>query len=176
MYPYTQAHAGAPTTQLYGADLVDKFFDAGFALFKDAHSGITFRQANALDADTLPGWEGQFSIVTCNYVQHCFSIEDQETFASVILRLLSGGPNDLFFGRTGGTRREARREIIHGSQRFYRHSQASFAEFWTRMAARVGRMARVETWIDDVPAFELKGEARDRVEPVYNLMFAIRFG
>ncbi|KAM4055322.1 methyltransferase [Hirsutella rhossiliensis] len=169
------AHAGAPLTMLYGADLVDKFFDAGFVLFKDADSGITFRQANALDQNALQEWHGQFPIVTCNYVQHCFSIEDQETFAALILKLLSGGPNDLLFGRTGGTKLEARREVIHGDQRFYRHSQTSFKQFWERMVAKFGRKASVETWIDDAPAFELKGEAKDKFEPVRNLMYAIRF-
>lgn len=144
-------------------------------MFKDAHSGITFRQADALDASALSEWHGQFSIITCNYVQHCFSIEDQETLATVILKLLSGKPSDLFFGRTGGTKREARREVIHGGQRFYRHSESSFAVFWTRMALRFGRTVQVETRIDDVPAFELKGEAKEKFEPVYNLMFAIRF-
>ncbi|POS70297.1 hypothetical protein DHEL01_v211307 [Diaporthe helianthi] len=102
------AHAGAPRTNLFGADLVEKFFGAGFTLFKDAHSGITFRQADALDPSALSEWHGQF----------------------------------------------------------YRHSKSSFADFWTRMAARFGRTATVETRIDDVPAFELKGEAEEKFEPV----------
>ena len=83
---------------LYGADIVPQYCDAGNLLFNDAGAGISFGQANALDENTLREWHGQFPVVTCNYVQHVFSIEDQEKFAKVILKLLSGRPNDLFFG------------------------------------------------------------------------------
>lgn len=79
-------------------------------------------------------------------------------------------------GRTGGTKFEARREVIHGGQRFYRHSETSFKEFWERMAADFGRKAKVETWIDDAKLYELPEEAKSRgVEPVCNLMYQIRF-
>lgn len=163
---------------LYGADLVPKYFDAGHVLFNDGAAGISFRQANALDENALQEWHGQFPIVTSNYVQHCFGIDEQEKFATVILKLLSGGPNDLFFGRTGGTKFEARREIIHGGQRFYRHSQTSFNEFWERMAAKFGRKAKVETWIDEEVLYELnlpqEGESKG-LERVCNLIYAIRF-
>ncbi|OHE96205.1 hypothetical protein CORC01_08423 [Colletotrichum orchidophilum] len=175
------AHAGAPTTMLYGADLVPKFFDAGHALFNDRDSGITFRQANALDGtDALPDWRGKFSIITCNYVQHCFSLDDQETFAGLLLDLLSGRKGDLVFGRTAGTTEgPARREEMHKGQRLYRHTEASFVAFWERMAAREkgggGRRVRVETWVDEVPAFELRGPGMARFESVKNLMYAIRF-
>lgn len=163
---------------LYGADLVPKYFDAGHVLFNDGDAGISFRQANALDEDALREWHGQFPVITSNYVQHCFGIDEQERYATVILKLLSGRPNDLIFGRTGGTKLEARREIIHGGQRFYRHSQTSFKEFWDRMAARFGRKASVETWIDDELLFELnlpqEPESKG-FERVCNLMYAIRF-
>lgn len=64
---------------------------------------------------------------------------------------------------------------MHKGQRLYRHTEASFVEFWTRVAAQHGRRARVETWVDDVPAFELRGEGMERFEPVKNLMYSIRF-
>lgn len=163
---------------LYGMDLVPEYFDAGHILFNDGAAGISFRQADALDENSLLGWTRQFPMVTCNYVQHCFGIDEQEKFATVILKLLSGGPNDLLFGRTGGTKFEARREIIHGGQRFYRHSQTSFTEFWERMAARFGRKASVETWIDEEVLFELKLPQEGKstgFERVCNLMYAVRF-
>lgn len=83
---------------LYGADIVPEYFDAGHVLFNDTGAGITFRQANALDENALKEWHGQFPIITSNYVQHVFGVEEQEKYATVILKLLSGGPNDLFFG------------------------------------------------------------------------------
>lgn len=156
---------------LHGADLVDKYFEAGHVLFNDSASGISFRQANALDENAVQEWHGQFPVVTANYVQHCFSIEDQEKFGTLVLKLLSGRSNDLLFGRTGGTKLESRREIIHGGQRFYRHSQTSFKEFWERLAAKAGRSARVETWIDE----ESLVEVPEGLEKVYNLIYAVRF-
>jgi hypothetical protein len=35
----------------YGADIVPKYFDAGYVLFNDAGSGFTIREANALDEE-----------------------------------------------------------------------------------------------------------------------------
>jgi len=156
---------------LHGADLENKYFEAGRVLFNDGDAGISFRQANVLDENALQEWHGQLPIVTINYVQHCFSIENQEKFATVTLKLLSGGENDLFFGRTGGTKLETRPEIMHGGQRFYRHSQTSFKEFWERMAAKSGSKARVETWIDE----DLLFEGPKWFERACNLMYTIRF-
>ncbi|KAL2883280.1 hypothetical protein SGCOL_001474 [Colletotrichum sp. CLE4] len=171
------AHSGSPPNSLYGIDLVPSFFSAGKSLFNDPSTPITFLQANALSSPPpLPEWHGQFSIITANYVQHCFDIQDQETFATLLLTLLSGKPNDLIFGRTAGTTEgEARREEMHKGQRLYRHTERSFVDFWTRMAAERGRRVRVETWIDELPAFELRGEGMERFEPVKNLMYSIRF-
>ncbi|KAJ0312366.1 hypothetical protein COL516b_001444 [Colletotrichum fioriniae] len=171
-------HAGSPPQTLHGIDLTPSFFPAGKSLFNDHLTPITFLQANALSPpSTLPSsWLRKFSIITANYVQHCFDIADQETYATFLLALLSGKPNDLIFGRTAGTTEgEARREEMHKGQRLYRHTEASFVEFWTRVAAQHGRRARVETWVDDVPAFELRGEGMERFEPVKNLMYSIRF-
>ncbi|KAK1704619.1 hypothetical protein BDP67DRAFT_533059 [Colletotrichum lupini] len=171
-------HAGSPPQSLHGIDLTPSFFSAGKSLFNDPHTPITFLQANALSPpSTLPSpWRNNFTIITANYVQHCFSLQDQETYAAFLLALLSGKPNDLIFGRTAGTTEgEARREEMHKGQRLYRHTGASFVEFWTRVAAQHGRRARVETWVDEVPAFELRGEGMERFEPVKNLMYSIRF-
>ncbi|KAK1485520.1 hypothetical protein CTAM01_12470, partial [Colletotrichum tamarilloi] len=171
-------HAGSPPQSLHGIDLTPSFFSAGKSLFNDPHTPITFLQANALSPpSTLPSsWRNNFTIITANYVQHCFSLQDQETYAAFLLALLSGKPNDLIFGRTAGTTEgEARREEMHKGQRLYRHTEASFVEFWTRVAAQHGRRARIETWVDEVPAFELRGEGMERFEPVKNLMYSIRF-
>ncbi|KAK1518008.1 uncharacterized protein CCOS01_12265 [Colletotrichum costaricense] len=171
-------HAGSPPQSLHGIDLTPSFFSAGKSLFNDPHTPITFLQANALSPpSTLPSsWRDNFTIITANYVQHCFSLQDQETYAAFLLALLSGKSNDLIFGRTAGTTEgEARREEMHKGQRLYRHTEASFVEFWTRAAAQHGRRARIETWVDEVPAFELRGEGMERFEPVKNLMYSIRF-
>ncbi|KAK1542336.1 hypothetical protein CPAR01_05723 [Colletotrichum paranaense] len=171
-------HAGSPPQSLHGIDLTPSFFSAGKSLFNDPHTPITFLQANALSPpSTLPSsWRNNFTIITANYVQHCFSLQDQETYAAFLLALLSGKPNDLIFGRTAGTKDgEARREEMHKGQRLYRHTEASFVKFWTRVAAQHGRRARIETWVDEVPAFELRGEGMERFEPVKNLMYSIRF-
>lgn len=161
---------------LYGSDLVDKYFEAGFLFFNDTNRGISFRQANALDEASLSEWHGEFPMVTSNYVLHCLSIEDQEKYAALVFNLLSGRPNDLSFGRTGGTKLEARREIIHGGLRFYRHSQTSLQQFWGRIAAKHERQAKIETWIDDELVFDLSQDAKDRgIERVYNLVFSVRF-
>ncbi|KAL4410228.1 hypothetical protein CABS03_07568 [Colletotrichum abscissum] len=171
-------HAGSPPQSLHGIDLTSSFFSAGKSLFNDPHTPITFLQANALSPPSTlpPSWRNNFTIITANYVQHCFSLQDQETYAAFLLALLSGKSNDLIFGRTAGTTEgEARREEMHKGQRLYRHTEASFVEFWTRVAAQHGRRARVETWVDEVPAFELRGEGMERFEPVKNLMYSIRF-
>ncbi|KAI3545211.1 hypothetical protein CSPX01_05161 [Colletotrichum filicis] len=171
-------HAGSPPQSLHGIDLTPSFFSAGKSLFNDPHTPITLLQANALSPPSaLPSsWRNNFTIITANYVQHCFSLQDQETYAAFLLALLSGKSNDLIFGRTAGTTEgEARREEMHKGQRLYRHTEASFVEFWTRVAAQHGRRARIETWVDEVPAFELRGEGMERFEPVKNLMYSIRF-
>ncbi|KAI3559249.1 hypothetical protein CABS02_00224 [Colletotrichum abscissum] len=169
---------GQDLRSLVHADLTSSFFSAGKSLFNDPHTPITFLQANALSPPSTlpPSWRNNFTIITANYVQHCFSLQDQETYAAFLLALLSGKSNDLIFGRTAGTTEgEARREEMHKGQRLYRHTEASFVEFWTRVAAQHGRRARVETWVDEVPAFELRGEGMERFEPVKNLMYSIRF-
>lgn len=163
---------------LYGVDIEPKFFDAGHTLFNDRAGGISFRQANVLDEDVLQEWHGQFSIVVSNYVQHCFNPEGQEKFATLILKLLSGKPNDLFFGRLGGATIETRRTILYGGQLFYRQSPTSFRNFWEPMAAKFGRKARVEAFIDKELLFGMKlpqEPGSKEFDRACNLIYAIRF-
>ncbi|KAI6383234.1 hypothetical protein MCOR25_000155 [Pyricularia grisea] len=170
------AHAGAPQTMLYGIDLIEHFFEAGKFLFRDPDVQITFRQADVLEPDALQDWHGNFSIVTCNYVFHLMGIEDQEKLAGAILKLLSGKPDDLVFGRTGGTEGEGRHEAFREDLKLYRHSTKSMEELWTRVAAKYGRKAVVESWIDPspLPQSHWALAINKDFEPVRNLIFSVR--
>ncbi|TLS30237.1 hypothetical protein PpBr36_02404 [Pyricularia pennisetigena] len=169
------AHAGAPQNMLYGIDLEERFFEAGKFLFQDPDVQITFRQADALDPDALQDWHGHFSIITCSYVLHLMTMEEQEKLVEVMLKLLSGAPDDLVFGRTGGTEPEGRHEFIREGRRLYRHSTKSMEELWTRVATKSGRKVVVESWIDPVPPLQVNLlAASGDVEPIRNLIFAVR--
>ncbi|TLD15413.1 uncharacterized protein PgNI_02361 [Pyricularia grisea] len=173
---HPQAHAGAPQTMLYGIDLIEHFFEAGKFLFRDPDVQITFRQADVLEPDALQDWRGNFSIVTCNYVFHLMGIEDQEKLAGAILKLLSGKPDDLVFGRTGGTEGEGRHEAFREDLKLYRHSTKSMEELWTCVAAKYGRKAVVESWIDPspLPQSHWALAINKDFEPVRNLIFSVR--
>ncbi|TLD19780.1 hypothetical protein PspLS_09531 [Pyricularia sp. CBS 133598] len=168
-------HAGAPQNMLYGVDLEERFFDAGKFLFRDPDVQITLRQADALDPEALQDWSGSFSVVTCNYVFHLMDTDDQDRLAGLILKLLSGRPGDLVLGRTTGTEREGRYESLREGHRVYRHSIKSMEELWARAAARFGRKAVVESWIDPVPVMDSNVLAANRdIETIRNLIFSAR--
>lgn len=116
---------------------------AGYLIFNDEDCGITFRQCDAMQDGVLEDWNGQFSMITGNYIWHVFSLDQQEKFGDVLIRLMTGKPNNLVFGRLLVTKTEARKETGYPDAP-YLHTQDSFTQLWERIAARANRQVKVE--------------------------------
>ncbi|KAG7059302.1 Methyltransferase domain-containing protein [Colletotrichum scovillei] len=171
-------HAGSPPQSLHGTDLTPSFSPAGKHLFNDPHTPIAFLRANALN----PPLHLAEQLLHHNRKPRPALL--QPTRPGNLRRLPASStlgktkqPNLRPHGGLDG-RRGAEGGDAQGpdkGQRLYRHTEARLVAFWTRVAAQHWRRVRVETWVDEVPAFQLRGEEMERCEPVKNLMYSIRF-
>lgn len=91
----------------------------------------------------LEDWNGQFSIITANLIWHVFTLEEQHKFGDVLMRLMTGKPNNLVFGRLL-TSKVAPSMVKRRSGAAYLHTEASFIQLWEDIAACAQRKVKFE--------------------------------
>jgi hypothetical protein len=149
------AHAGVPSTQLYGSDRDPNFLSTSYALFNDAsrfHG--TLVQADVFDSDLFSkawaGWAGTFGIVHASLFLHLFDWEKQVLVCERIVKLLNGEKQNMFVGEMVGLEgaEEMDLEISGGKGVNFRkgevkwghylHDPKSFEKMWNEIAEKTG--------------------------------------
>ena len=157
------AHAGVPTTQLFGCDLEPGFFGLGHELFRDADRLPVekhFRAGDWFDAGgesgicarlrrETEGGEG-FDVIYAGSFFHLFDWEEQVQAWSRAVGLLKrkkwqgeavkkGGEGAVILGRQTGVSPAAIVEHPAArSGRLYRHDEASLKKLITEVAGKTG--------------------------------------
>ncbi|PMD31612.1 hypothetical protein L207DRAFT_591559 [Hyaloscypha variabilis F] len=144
------AHAGIPSSNLYGSDLNPKYLTTSYDLFNDASTFTgTLVPANifspTLFEDKFKGWQEKFKVIHAGLFLHLFDREQQLEVCARILKMLEVGKGSMFLGemvgcRGGGERgpkakgfwkkKEERRQFLHDEE--------SFAAMWEDVAEATG--------------------------------------
>lgn len=139
---------GAPSSLLYGSDILPDFIPLGYRLFRDERTFPTSRflvPADGFDpspSNVLTALDGKCAIVHVSAVFHLFNYTDQSTLAKRIVRLLQPRRGSLIMGQQNGNKIPAEYPSRpgHRSATLFRHNEDSWAGLWDE----VGRSMRPE--------------------------------
>lgn len=126
---------------MYGTELETRFFDVGYALFKDRDTlGATFVPGDMLDFDDtrLNALQGKVTIIHASSFFHLFNRVQQLGIGKRLVSFIKPGTtNALVFGRQMGTRKPG---SPRGNARCiaYLHNESSFQKLWDEIGALTG--------------------------------------
>jgi hypothetical protein len=138
-------HAGIPSSNLYGSDLVSSYLTTSFSLFNDASNFQgTLVPANifspTLFSDPFQGWESKFTVVHAGLFLHLFSWEQQVVVCEKVVRLLKEGKGSMFLGEMvgcrGGGERGPKGKDFWGKgeeRKQFLHDETSFPKLWSEV-------------------------------------------
>lgn len=133
---------GAPSANLYGAELERQFIDLGYDLFRDRETLQThFVQADILKLDEadspLGPLLGSFDVIFLGMVLHVFDWETQRTVLEHCVRLLKPEAGVIILGRAVGDLEGTTGGEVWGGKSF-RHSDKTFKKLWEEIEERTG--------------------------------------
>ncbi|CAG9948842.1 unnamed protein product [Clonostachys rosea f. rosea IK726] len=131
-------HDGAPAENLVGLDLDERFFEAGFQLFKDSDTKARFVKANILrQSPALDEMNQSFDMAYMDMFLHMLSWDDQITACKTIVSLLKPVQGSFFAGESAGH--------VHGiptqatwNKLTFRHNEASFKKLMQQVSEETG--------------------------------------
>jgi hypothetical protein len=103
------AHAGIPSTNLFGSDVVSSYLTTSYELFNDASTfQATLVPANifspTLFEDSFKGWENKFTVVHAGLFLHLFNREQQIAVCERVVKLMKAEKGSMFLGEMVGCR------------------------------------------------------------------------
>lgn len=135
---------GAPSQNIYGADLYSAFMDLGFELFRDRKTlKSTFFPADILNEKDLllRGLDGQMDIVYLGLFLHHFDFETCVQVCVRVSKLLKPQPGSLVMGcQVGSLVGDTKGIQIPSGGILWRHDIESFERVWKE----VGELTRTE--------------------------------
>ena len=132
-------HDGAPSTNLYGAELKPEFISLGYELFLDRDTfGAHFLQADIFEeGGALNELDGKMDVVQAGLFLHLFDLEGQTRACERIVRLLNGEKGVLVTGQQVDAV-ESTQMPESSKSRIYKHNKESFEEIWRVVGLRTG--------------------------------------
>lgn len=142
-------HDGAPSTNLYGAELKYEFVGLGYDLFLDKNSfGAHFIEADIFDEEgPLKELEGKMDILQIGLFLHLFDLEGQTKACERIVRLLKQEKGVLITGQQVGATEPTQMPPESGSKMF-KHNAESFEKMWRDVEERTGTEWKVTAYLD----------------------------
>ena len=142
------ASDGAPSENLWGADLRPEFFELGYKLFRDKDTlKSKFIAADIFDpSSALSDLDGNIDIIYAGSFLHLFGYADQVTICKRIVKLLRDKKDSLLLGRQVGNVESS--EHVHRTNQketMFRHNSESFRKMWDEVGEATGTKWRVET-------------------------------
>ena len=130
---------GAPSENLYGADLQQGFIDVGYQLFRDketlkAHLFV----ANIFDSANSPlaSLQRKLDFVWVGSFLHLFNYEDQHYAIKKIMGLVKDEKNTIIAGRSvGNVKPGLIARVNTPDAKMYRHNEETFKKQWLAVAA-----------------------------------------
>lgn len=144
---------GAPSGNLYGAELEGQFIDLGYDLFRDSGAlKAHFMQADILKLDeagsSLAPLLGTFEVIYLGMVLHVFDWETQRTVLEHCVRLLKPEAGVMIVGRAVGDLRGTTGGDAWAGKSF-RHSDETFKKLWEEIEERTGAKFDCKALIED---------------------------
>lgn len=130
---------GAPSENLYGAELEEPFINLGYDFFKDKDTLRTqFMQANVLDPESpLKNLGGSIDFIHLGMLLHIFGWEKQRDLLERCIKLLKPKAGTLIVGQAVGHVDGVESPGQSGGISF-KHSDESFRRLWKEISGRTG--------------------------------------
>jgi SAM-dependent methyltransferase len=143
------AHDGAPSANLYGAELMPAFIDLSYDLFLDKDKfAAHFMQADIFDEEgPLKELEGKMDIIQVSLFLHLFDLEGQTKACEKLVRILRQEKGVLVTGQQVGSTVPMQLPPETGSQ-MYKQNVESFEKMWEEVGRRTGTEWKVTAHLD----------------------------
>lgn len=158
---------GINPSKLYGTDILGKYLDLGFELFRDRDrfpSGH-FTPADLLQSggdDGLGALEGKMTLIHASNFFHLFDWDEQVRIGRNLVRLMQPGASDrVIFGRHIGRRHAGTMVSARSGGTRYLHDLGSFQKLWDEIGLATGTSWIADAqWVGDLP-FQIPGFPED---------------
>lgn len=140
-------HDGAPSENLWGAELKGDFLELGYELFLDRETlKAHFMEADVFDAEgPLKQLEGKMDFVQISLFLHLFDLEGQVKACERIVSLMKTEKGSLILGQQIGSLKTGPMAV--GSKMF-KHNVESFEKMWKEVGERTGSEWKVNANLD----------------------------
>jgi hypothetical protein len=130
-------HDGAPSENLWGAELKGAFLEVGYELFLDKETlKAHFMEADIFDAEgPLKQLEGKMDFIQIGLFLHLFDLEGQAKACERIVSLMKPEKGSLIVGQQIGSLEPG--PMVIGSK-MYKHNVESFEKMWKEVGERTG--------------------------------------
>lgn len=140
---------GAPSENIYGADLYADFMQLGYELFRDRKTlKSTFFPTDIMNEQDLllKGLNGEMDIVYLGLFLHHFDFETCVQVCVRVSKLLKPQPGSLVMGvQVGGITGDKKPIPIPSGGILFRHDIESFGKVWEEVGAITGTKWKVES-------------------------------
>ncbi|TVY16206.1 Methyltransferase ausD [Lachnellula arida] len=142
-------HDGAPSENLWGAELKGEFLELGYELFRDRETlHAHFLEANVFDTEgPLKQLEGKMDFVQVGLFLHLFDLEGQTKAAERIVALMKPEKGVLILGQQLGSLVAGPIDVRSGSK-MYKHNVESFEKMWKEVGEKTGSEWKVSASMD----------------------------
>ncbi|TVY82076.1 Methyltransferase ausD [Lachnellula suecica] len=142
-------HDGAPSENLWGAELKGDFLELGYELFLDRESfKAHFMEADVFDMEgPLKQLEGKMDLVQIGLFLHLFDLEGQNKACDRVVGLLKPEKGVFILGQQIGSL-EAGPMALGSGSKMYKHNVESFEKMWRDVGERTGTEWRVTANMD----------------------------
>jgi SAM-dependent methyltransferase len=139
---------GAPTENLYGSDLEQRFLDLGYEMFRDKEKFKgTFYAADVFDANSQlrKDLKGKMGVIHCGSFLHLFNWSQQVEVVEAICDMLKDTPGTMVAGRQTGSMESGEYRTRLSDRTRFRHNKESFEKLWKEVGEKKGHQFKVET-------------------------------
>ena len=142
-------HDGAPSTNMYGADLHGKFLALGYDLFLDKETfGAKFMEADVFDLESpLKDLEGKVDIIHIGLFLHVFDLEGQIKACERIVSLARPVNGTLVVGQQTGKPVAGNQPTRRGNT--FKHNVETFENMWRVVGEKTGTRWEVRAKMDE---------------------------
>lgn len=157
---------GAPSENIYGAELRNEFISLGYELFRDEKSlkskfiiGDVF--SDNRDSEFMEV-EGKLDMIYAASFFHLFNWEDQLLLAARVVRMLKPVKGSLLFGRQRGNVEPG--EYEHRTNEkgtMFRHNEESWEQMWEQVGKCTNTSWNAKAWLETSEDFGRRQKGED---------------
>ncbi|KAI9727460.1 MAG: hypothetical protein M1828_006402 [Chrysothrix sp. TS-e1954] len=156
---------GAPSENIYGAELHHGLLNVGYELFRDRSTiRSTFMAADIFNPPVaLTQLSGQIDIVWAGSFLHLFEWDDQVKAAKALVSIMRRKKGSLIVGQGMGHLQADTYPTPHSTSKIFKHNEESFDRMWKLVGAETGTSYNTHVVLEvmRVAAFSKSGQWGD---------------